>query len=190
MCQARLRQGDDHDLSDILTVHLRANQMFAPTGLVPASEINRSLPASFVADCLRQGCVQVASARAVTGEEAVVGFAMCRAIGECFYLDQISVDPRFGQQGIGSALLKAVIRRADELGLGRVTLSTFRDLAWNGPFYRRHGFREIPRHRLSVWMHDIEAAQALTMDITKRCFMQRAVGGVLRLRPARVKQAA
>jgi predicted N-acetyltransferase YhbS len=188
----RLCVGEETDLSALLAVHLRANRRFVGTGLVSESDINRSLPASFVADCLRQSWVQVArlATSAGEGEGDLVGFAMCRPIADTFYLDQISVDPAHGRKGLGGALLRRVIRQAAALGHASVALSTFRDLSWNGPFYRRYGFREIAHHRLTPWMRDIEATQALSMDVSQRCFMQRSTGGLLRLRTARATEAA
>jgi hypothetical protein len=47
------------------------------------------------------------------------------------------------RQGIGTALVSAVCAWAVAKGLGAVTLTTFRDVAWNAPFYRRFGFRVI-----------------------------------------------
>lgn len=188
--QFRLGVGEETDLSALLAVHLRANRRFVGTGLVPESDISRSLPASIVADCLRHGWVQVARLASGEGQGDLVGFAMCRPIGDTFYLDQISVDPAHGRKGLGGALLRRVIRQAATLGHLSVALSTFRDLSWNGPFYRRYGFREIAHHRLTPWMRDIEATQALSMDVSQRCFMQRSTGGLLRLRTARATEAA
>jgi 4-diphosphocytidyl-2-C-methyl-D-erythritol kinase len=66
---------------------------------------------------------------------------------------------------------------ASERGLCRVVLSTFRDVAWNGIWYARLGFDELPRRQILPWMATIEDAQAAAgLDITRRCFMARAVG--------------
>ncbi|HEU5159014.1 MAG TPA: hypothetical protein VFU43_18605 [Streptosporangiaceae bacterium] len=34
---------------------------------------------------------------------------------------------------------------AGDHGLPRITLTTFRDIPWNGPWYARRGFAELPR---------------------------------------------
>jgi GNAT superfamily N-acetyltransferase len=56
------------------------------------------------------------------------------------HLEQISVRADQARKGIGSLLLGEVIRR---YGPG-LTLLTFRDVLWNGPWYARHGFTEFP----------------------------------------------
>jgi hypothetical protein len=40
-------------------------------------------------------------------------------------------------------LVNAVCDWATAEGLPAVTLTTFRDVAWNGPFYAKLGFREL-----------------------------------------------
>lgn len=106
-----------------------------------------------------------------------VGFALTSVRGASLYLDQISVDPAHGRKGLGAALMERVLKDAGRRGLKSVTLSTFRDLAWNGPFYRRLGFRELPRAQMQDWMREIEDIQkANGLDVSKRCFMIRKTG--------------
>jgi len=66
-----------------------------------------------------------------------IGFAGIIALDGHPHLEQISVHADHGRKGIGSRLLEEVI----EPGL---TLITFRDIPWNGPWYAKHGFAEWP----------------------------------------------
>ena len=50
----------------------------------------------------------------------------------------VAVDPDLAGQGIGSALLTALLQRAREIGVKRVFCLTFAV-----PFFERHGFHEI-----------------------------------------------
>jgi hypothetical protein len=53
-------------------------------------------------------------------------------------------------------------------------LSTFRDVAWNGPFYRSQGFRDLDPSEWTPSMHiirDDEARQGLVIEA--RVFMRR-----------------
>jgi GNAT superfamily N-acetyltransferase len=45
-------------------------------------------------------------------------------------------------RGVGTALVRAAMREARALGHDRLSLTTYRDLAWNGPFYAGLGFVE------------------------------------------------
>jgi ribosomal protein S18 acetylase RimI-like enzyme len=75
------------------------------------------------------------------------------APGEHWYLWAVGVDPAHKNQGIGSALLKPVLREADKNG-EVCYLETH--LKANLPWYEKHGFEvvfegEIPGYSLPVW---------------------------------------
>jgi GNAT superfamily N-acetyltransferase len=72
-----------------------------------------------------------------------VGFACVELVDGVAHLWQLSVLPSAGRRGLGTALVRAVCAWAAEQGLAAVTLTTFRDVPWNGPFYARLGFREL-----------------------------------------------
>ena len=55
----------------------------------------------------------------------------------------MSVRPTAGHQGRGRALVEAVCSWAAANGYPAVTLTTFRDVPWNAPFYSKLGFREL-----------------------------------------------
>ena len=78
----------------------------------------------------------------VAGDPAV-GFAHVVDLESHAHLDQISVHPDHARRGLGAALLEAAAQRATLKGHGSLTLTTYADIAWNAPFYARHGFAEL-----------------------------------------------
>ncbi|CAM3791084.1 GNAT family N-acetyltransferase [Nocardioides zeicaulis] len=72
-----------------------------------------------------------------------VGFAHVVDMVGHAHLAQLSVHPDHGRRGVGAALLEAAAERATLKGHGSLTLTTYADLPWNGPFYARHGFVEF-----------------------------------------------
>ncbi len=74
---------------------------------------------------------------------APVAFALVVELGLFAHLDEIDVLPEHGRKGIGGALLETVCEWAFTRGFSAVTLSTFRDVPWNAPFYARHGFATL-----------------------------------------------
>ncbi len=159
------------EIEALIAVDLAAGQLFAPTGLLSPEQIMDHVPRSVLAEAIEAGHVLV-----VRQGPQPAGFAMTSAREGSLYLDQIGVDPSHGRKGLGRALIAGVVQRARRDKMRRVTLSTFRDVAWNGPFYRRLGFRELPRGRMTGWMKELESLQARSMDVTKRCFMEKRVG--------------
>jgi GNAT superfamily N-acetyltransferase len=82
----------------------------------------------------------------VTGEVGEpTGFAHVTYVDGSAHLAQLSVHPERMRQGLGSALVREALREAWHAGYERMSLTTYRDLAWNGPFYARLGFAEVAR---------------------------------------------
>ena len=73
------------------------------------------------------------------------GFAHVEIVEGFAHLGQVSVRPERMRQGYGAALVRASMREAWQLGYDRMSLTTYRDLPWNGPFYAALGFVEETR---------------------------------------------
>ena len=74
---------------------------------------------------------------------AVIGFAVAWVIDGEGHLDELAVTPAHGRRGVGRALVDEVLAWSAARGLPSVTLITFRDVPWNGPFYEKLGFEAV-----------------------------------------------
>jgi ribosomal protein S18 acetylase RimI-like enzyme len=72
-----------------------------------------------------------------------VGFVHVLLIDGHAHLEQLSVLPEHQRRGIGAALIRAAMDEARAQGFDRLSLCTYRDVPWNGPFYRGVGFTEV-----------------------------------------------
>ncbi|CAN5217535.1 GNAT family N-acetyltransferase [soil metagenome] len=107
-------------------------------------------------------------------DETIVGFVMFRPIENRAYIEQVDVLPAFAGRRIGAALLDAVAERARGAGLAGLSLSTFREVPWNAPYYRQLGFVEVADGALTPGMLAIRAEHlARGLDETARVFMGR-----------------
>jgi len=163
--------GQVDDIPALIAVDKAASALFTSTGLLEPETLSDHVPAEVFESEMPLGSVFVARNQ----HDWAVGFALIRLRGSGLYLDQVSVHPDHGQKGIGRALVIRVLTEAERRKLPHVNLSTFRDIAWNGPFYASLGFKEIPREKLEPYMREIEEAQKPFMDVTQRCFMRRKV---------------
>lgn len=168
----QITRADADEVGRLIEINLAADQLFAGSGLVDDTDLNHHIPADVFEQAIRARDMFVARHQD-TGQ--AVGFTLTSERGGTLYLDQISVHTDHGQKGLGHCLVERVEIDARDRRLKYVTLSTFRDLAWNGPFYRRLGYREIKPARIADWMHDLEQVQAQTLDVSKRCFMKKRV---------------
>ena len=101
-----------------------------------------------------------------------IGFALLDEIDQWLYLDELDVLPEYGRRGIGTALVKHVCQLAREAGYPGVTLSTFRDVIWNAPFYGRLGFQIVPPHEQTPGLQALVASEKERgLHIDKRVIM-------------------
>ena len=74
----------------------------------------------------------------------VVGFVAGGLKDGLPYVCEIDVLPTHGRHGIGTALMRVAIQWARGKRASHLTLTTFRHLPYNAPFYAKLGFEEIP----------------------------------------------
>lgn len=114
---------------------------------------------------------------AVDPQGIVVGFAIATEVDATFYLRELDVEPTHGQQGLGTALIETVCLAAQQQGYGAVTLSTFRHLAWNAPFYAKRGFQIWAAPDLTLGFRQIRQAEAEAgFLLSDRVIMRRMIG--------------
>lgn len=75
--------------------------------------------------------------------ETLAGFLVAEPFRRELHIWEMDVLPAFQRRGIGAGLVRAAQIDARNTGFAALTLTTFRDLAWNGPFYARLGFDEV-----------------------------------------------
>ncbi len=111
-------------------IEVAADEMFGEVGIGPFSS-------SGAEDHLDRAAIVLVSGR------PAVGFACVEEVDGLAHLWQLSVLPSSGRQGRGTALVEAACAWAASQGYTAVTLTTFRDVPWNAPFYAMLGFRAI-----------------------------------------------
>jgi GNAT superfamily N-acetyltransferase len=103
-----------------------------------------------------------------------VGFAVVQVIDGLAHLAEISVHPAHGRQGLGARLIQALCDWARDRAYPAVTLSTFRDVPWNAPFYERLGFRVLSQEDLGPGLLAVRAEEARHgLDIRERVCMRK-----------------
>jgi GNAT superfamily N-acetyltransferase len=104
----------------------------------------------------------------------VVGFMLMEELDGAAHIEELSVHPDGQGRGLGTALLDAAAGWAAERGFSAVTLTTFRDVPWNRPFYERRGYRVVGGAELSGGMRRKVAHEAAWgLDPELRVVMRR-----------------
>lgn len=145
----RIARARPHDVHGLREIELAAARLLE--GYAPESVLAEATGEDEFRIAQRDALLWVA-----LRDDAPVGFAHLKLLEpNAVHLQELDVHPAHGRRGIGTRLVAAVCTWAAEGGHGAVTLTTFRDVPWNMPFYARLGFAEIPADTISEALRSI-----------------------------------
>lgn len=72
-----------------------------------------------------------------------VAYLLAADVDDGLHVEQVSVHPDHAGRRLGAALIEHLAERARAEGRGALTLTTFRDVPWNAPYYARLGFEVV-----------------------------------------------
>ena len=149
-----------------------------------AGELFRTIPdLSWIADHevmsaeahlarIAEGTVWVAQDQGAS----LIGFLTAERVGDELHIWEISVHSGHQGRGVGRQLMEAAEAYARRTGISALTLTTFRGVRWNEPFYARLGFETLEGaaigDRLSALLRD-EVLHGLPGE--RRCAMRRMI---------------
>jgi len=151
----RIRLARPDEVSRLREIEDEAGAMFSGLWLIDEA-LDVSFPLDDLAGLIGLGQVWVG----VTEDDIPVGMVIASVQEGAVYVEEMDVLPGHGRRGLGTRLLARVCAWAQAQGHPAVTLSTFRDVPWNGPFYRKHGFRDLPPGEWTPGMRAIRAREA------------------------------
>ena len=164
----RIAAARPSDLPLLPTIELVAATLLA--GYAPESVLTETTTQEALEDAQQRGHLWVALADSVP-----VGFAHLEVLAPGIaHLEEIDVHPEHGRRGLGTRLVTTVCGCAAINGYPYVTLTTFRNVPWNMPFYARLGFEQIPPAELSAALLSVIADETRRgLDPDRRVAMRR-----------------
>ncbi len=165
----QIRQSKDDDVSYLPELEQRAGAIFRSVGLDDVADSD-PIPIETFFEIHANGLIWIAAEE----DGPPAGFLAAKILDGCAYIHEVSVDPAHQGKKIGNRLIQTFCAWAKGRGYPLVTLSTFRSVPWNGPYYAKLGFEEIegsalgPNH-VAVRQGEIDSG----LDAAERIFMQR-----------------
>ncbi|MGC1309876.1 MAG: GNAT family N-acetyltransferase [Phormidesmis sp.] len=160
MIDYKIRLAEAADVVFLPAIERAAAQQFLPyldwLG-IPASLMEGLTTPHFLSQAQADGRLWVAIFHrkdAAMAAAQPVGFIVTKFLSESCFVVELDVHPNYGQRGIGTALVEACCQSAQRRGFSQVTLTTFRKVPWNIPFYQRLGFEVLPEEK---WSPEIKA---------------------------------
>jgi GNAT superfamily N-acetyltransferase len=157
-----IREASRDDFTRLREIEREADTMFAEVGIGPFSDSDDE-------DHLARAAV------VFVAHDPPVGFASMGIVDGMAHLWQLAVLPSSGRRGLGTMLVASVCDWSRSHGFDAVTLTTFRDVPWNGPFYEKLGFRPLTdltsglaavrQHERAIGDDDFGPRIAMRMDL-------------------------
>ncbi|MFI7428956.1 GNAT family N-acetyltransferase [Micromonospora sp. NPDC049836] len=170
MEHSRIARADE--LTEVQRIEVASGAPFREIGMTEVADMP-PMPLDALAERQRAGRVWVT----VDARDRPVAFAVLDVVDGSAHVQQLSVDPAHARRGIGGRLLDQVAGWAAGRGLPALTLTTFRSVPFNGPYYARLGFRELTGDEVTPGLARLLAAEAaLGLDPADRIAMRRPVG--------------
>jgi GNAT superfamily N-acetyltransferase len=165
----RIRLARPDEVAWLREIEDAAGRIFSGLGLIDEA-LDESFPLDELARLVGMGQVWVACLE----DGVAVGMVIASVREGAVYVEEMDVLPAHRRRGLEARLLSTVCAWARAQGYAAVTLSTFRDVPWNGPFYRKHGFRDLQPEEWTPGMRAIRQGEAQHgLRVEARVFMRR-----------------
>lgn len=172
--QIQIRPARPEDAAQLPAIEASAGELFRTVPDLEWIADDDVLPVAAHLRLIAQGTVWVAWA----DPQGLLGFVSAEVYGDALHVWELAVAVQAQQMGIGKRLMRRAREYALERGLAAVTLTTFRDLPWNAPWYARLGFRPVDAAR------DPRLAGVLADEARHGLPAERRVAMRLRIAPA------
>lgn len=165
-----VRPARTDELPDLQAIEVAAGAPFRDVGMDAVAD---DAPPSTVVlrEALARGGLWV-----LDEDGAAVAYLIDDVVDGEAHLEQVSVHPSHARRGLGARLVEHLVERARAAGHRSVTLTTFTEVPWNGPYYARLGFRPLADDELGPGLRAVRRAEiARGLDRWPRTAMRRDV---------------
>jgi len=167
----KIRDACPDDLPELPAIELAAGRVFADIGM---AEIADAVPPSLdrLAGYQADGRAWVT----VDAADRPVAYLIADVVDGNAHIEQVSVHPSAAGHRLGAALIDHTGAWATRHGLPALTLTTFRNVPWNAPYYERCGFHALHDADLPPGLRAIRRQEAAHgLDAWPRIAMRRPV---------------
>ncbi|MBI4747712.1 MAG: GNAT family N-acetyltransferase [Acidobacteria bacterium] len=136
VAEFKISLGTSGQVADLIEIEQLALQSFQDPE-VRQWFLQHPTPPEILHSAIRDNCLWVVE----LSSGGLAGFADVTYLGAVPYLAGLYVHPQFSRQGIGSALLVAILSELKGRECVEIWLTTTSNHPWHQPFYELHGFQ-------------------------------------------------
>lgn len=166
MSHLTIRPARADEVAGLPTMQVRAGAVFRDLGMALVADGSAPAEEEF------EGARRTDDLLVAVVDGVVGGFVRTLPLDGALHVEQVTVALDRQRQGIGRALMVAAEDAAARRGFVRLTLTTFRDVPFNGPFYRGLGWTVLDPATLTAGLRaQRRAEQAAGLDRWPRVAM-------------------
>ncbi|QNE73962.1 GNAT family N-acetyltransferase [Streptomyces finlayi] len=154
----RIRPARRSELPLLQDIERAAGEPFRTLGMSAVADDDPP-PLGLLESYRRAGRSWVAAERLTSAAEHPLGYLIADRVDDAAHIEQVSVAPAAARRGIGRALIDHLAHWAQAQDLRALTLTTFTDVPWNAPYYRRLGFRTLTEDELTAGLRAIRTLE-------------------------------
>ncbi len=110
----------------------------------------------------------------VVDDDVPAAYLLASMVDGAAHIEQVSVCPTHARRRLGRALVEHLAQWARRRHVEALTLTTFTEVPWNGPYYQRCGFRYLTDAEVGPELRAIRADEAARgLDRWPRAAMRR-----------------
>jgi ribosomal protein S18 acetylase RimI-like enzyme len=145
-----VRAAHAEELPVLQNIERAAGQLFRDVGMFEVAD-DEPLSLDELLGYQRAGRAWVAA----DSDDVPAAYLIADPVEGNLHIEQLSVHPRCARRRIGRRLLDHLALHALATRVPALTLTTFADVPWNAPYYRRCGFRVIGEEALTPGLRSI-----------------------------------
>jgi len=151
----RIRAADECDFEVLQDIEIAAGAAFRDIGMSLVAD-DDPFSIAELSEYQRAGRAWVV----VDDADRPCAYLLTDLVDGDVYIEQLSVHPSYARRGIGRQLLEhvAVLAKADQVPA--LTLTTFAQVPWNGPYYERCGFHVLDENDWTPGLRAIREREA------------------------------
>jgi len=169
--EVAIRVARDDDLPFLIEIERAAGESFRSIGMARVADDD---PGS-----IEELAPYVAGGRAFVAVDAgdrPLAYLLIDAVDSAAHVEQVSVHPDHAGRRIGRALIDRAEAWARDRRMDALTLTTFVEVPWNGPYYERLGFRYLAAAEETPGLRSIRDHERRSgLDAWPRACMRRAL---------------
>lgn len=169
----RIRLAEARDADAMPSLENSAGTLFREIPALAWLADGADLPAERYRDLIAEGASWVIA----DSDDRPVAFLSASREADALHIWEIGVRRDLQRRGLGRRLCVHAIETARHWGLAAITLTTFRDVPWNAPFYARLGFKTLEGSAMDARLAallETEAEHGLPTHL--RCAMRLGLG--------------